>query len=65
MDILNTKAGSLAVALLVSDADLAAILKWRALYRQHGGLAGMSLAMFTADEQERLDRLNDSGILCE
>ena len=59
----TTIAGSLVIALYVSDADTIAMAKFDRLVCEAGGLEALDPSLFTAEEMDRLSRLNDLGML--
>lgn len=59
----TTLAGSLVIALFVSDEDTRAMVKFDRLVCEAGSLEALDPNLFTEDEMERLDRLNDLGML--
>ena len=59
----TTLAGSLVIALFVSDEDTLAMAKFDRLLCEAGSLEALDPSLFTEDEMSRLSRLNDLGIL--
>ena len=53
----------LSLARDVDDRDTAALMKWQSIAMTAGSFDKMRPSMFTADELERLDRMNDLGLL--